>query len=366
MSNSKETGARPDLIDGRGKYPNKLTQSERLYLALTKLGDTKEASSFGYDQEREEQIKRVGASLHLYEDIAQRVALLNSKSSAPRAPKRDLTTPVTSAPETHQVSSITTTTGRDFPANVAVEIKADPKQEFPEESLNGHASVAKIETPQPTSIRKPETYNHIGNSNGNSAKKETKPDSGQETLDILPENERMFYIGLGLANFQTETLANGSLVLITKATKGNRRELLKGTIGTRAMDGKIYDKRELRINLDSNLFYFYKDPPQSYNVFLLRKETFDPFAAGLLTGSLSETGRLSLPDLELLGKIFSTFEQNATFSMGKFWPKESEKRPTPVIEIKHQSDVYNYLLAQKTVKTLPFYNDLKAIWTAKN
>ncbi|GEM_PF-5891105 len=110
----------------------------------------------------------------------------------------------------------------------------------------------------------------------------------------IADNERAFYLGLALGNFQIEHViwAQRRYVVIgTNSLNSARRKLLQETIGIRGTIHK--DKRELKIYLNSTSFDFLSpefitNPGNIINYdFLNAKSRFAPFLAGLLAAGLS-------------------------------------------------------------------------------
>lgn len=181
--------------------------------------------------------------------------------------------------------------------------------------------------------------------------------------DELPENEKSFFIGLGLGDFQVGKSHWGSEGFITVATqspKERKRQVLQKTLGTW---GEVRDSSDkLRVYVSSPTFNFMEEPPVTPR-FLDAKSRYAPFLLGMMTARLTERdSRISLHNDRMLGMIHTKFEGHFGFRMGNFRIDERQSPSgvdtLPVIEVRHPGEVLAALVEVPTVSTLPFFRDL--------
>jgi len=176
----------------------------------------------------------------------------------------------------------------------------------------------------------------------------------------LPENERSFFLGLALGDFQMGEAHWGGREFVTvetESTKAYRRGLLRQTIGTW---GEVHSKAlSLKIYLESPTFDFVREPIVSAD-FLDAKSRYAPFLLGLLTARLSEReNRLSLNNGDLLERIHRRFSRFFDFSLGRFETEHKANRSggktdVSVITVKHPGEVIAALISVPSVLKLPF------------
>jgi hypothetical protein len=176
----------------------------------------------------------------------------------------------------------------------------------------------------------------------------------------LPENERAFFMGLALGDYQVSRVNREKqdfVVVGTESLSAQKRGLLKHTIGRR---GQISESaRELRIYVASPEFDFVTNPPVDAK-FLDAKIRFAPFLLGMLASRLSnQENRVSLQNKGLLERIHKGFESHFGFSMGNFGVKERKDGPdTPSIQVKNPGEVFAALIQVQSVSSLPFLADV--------
>lgn len=181
-----------------------------------------------------------------------------------------------------------------------------------------------------------------------------------ELSDVsIPGNERAFYLGLMLGNFQVEqvTWAHRKYLAIgTNSQNPGRRELLRRTIGTRGEIHENQGKLRIYFNLASFSFLspeFMANPDRTNNyVFLKVKSQFAPFMAGFLAACLSEKEhRLSFPTAQLRDEVCHAFELHYGFPLGNSLKRDVKSFP---IAVHNPSRVFQALLETQSVHTLPF------------
>lgn len=185
--------------------------------------------------------------------------------------------------------------------------------------------------------------------------------------DELPENQRAFFLGLALGDFQVNRKHLGGIDLVmvgTESDKPYRRNLLKCTIGNW---GEIRDYlSKVKIYVDAPIFDFMVEPLVDDEYFKA-KTIFAPFLLGIIAVRLSNRqNRLSLRDRNLLGRIHECFFNHFRFSMGDFKTErrlfnqneDGEEYRLPVVSIKDPGEVLSALLKVKSVTSLPFLPEL--------
>lgn len=177
-----------------------------------------------------------------------------------------------------------------------------------------------------------------------------------------PENERAFFLGLALGDFQIAPVQRGHQRFVTVSTESanlERRGLIKHTVGSW---GEVHDRTyELKVYVGSPTFDFMVSPV-IYAEFLEAKTRFAPFLLGTLAARLSKReDRLSLGDQEdLLGRIQRRFLGHFGFSLGNFNIEHRiagngrKGTDVPVITVNQPGEVFGALIKVGSVKTLPF------------
>ncbi|OGH18017.1 MAG: hypothetical protein A2868_02140 [Candidatus Levybacteria bacterium RIFCSPHIGHO2_01_FULL_40_15b] len=181
--------------------------------------------------------------------------------------------------------------------------------------------------------------------------------------DELPEDQRAFFMGLALGDYQVSHLqwsGRNFVAVKTDSRNERKRQLLKRTVGTW---GEVRENpRELRIYTESLKFDFMVKP-QIRAEFLDTRVRFAPFLLGMMTSRLTDReNRLSLPDEVLLERIHGRFLKHFGFRMGNFHVEpRGENKPVSVIQVKNPGEVFGALIQVNSVISLPFLVDIARI-----
>lgn len=181
--------------------------------------------------------------------------------------------------------------------------------------------------------------------------------------DELPENQKAFFLGLALGDFQRGLVhwgKKGFVYVETQSRDEYRRELLRLTFG---IWGDIHERSNgVKIYVSSPQFDFTLNP-RIDKKYLETKNRFAPLLFGTLAARLSdERDRLSLSNEGLLRRMHGKFLTNFGFSIG---PLNVEHRnedggiiDVSVISVRNPGEVFVALAQVRSVHTLPFFRSV--------